>query len=435
MKATFTRAGLFATAAVAVFATSNANATNGMFSHGFGTASKGMAGAGVAAPQDTQAAVINPAGMLNIGNRVDASIAYFSPHRRYNAGTAEVFINDVEQESESTEFLIPNAGVAVDMGDYSLGLTLTANGGMNTDYRSNVFSNGRTGSAGIDLQQAFLGLTYARKYDDKNTFGITPTVAIQSFEAYGLHGFAAISTDANNLTDNGKDYNYGGGIRLGWLHQLNDDTTLGFTAQSRMYMTKFHKYKGLFAENGGFDVPPVVSLGVSHKYSDKLTINGDYQRIMYDAVESISNDLPSVQSIHTGAGGAVGDQSLGGKDGVGFGWQDMNVFKLGLEYEATPELTWRAGASYNTDAFDGTETLFNILAPAVINTHLSGGASYKLTDALALNFALTHAFAADITGTNVNHATVAGLGGSGNGHDIKLEMHQTDLEVGLSYNF
>lgn len=435
MKTTFTRVGLAATAAAAVFATTNAHATNGYFSHGYGTAAKGMAGAGVAAPQDTQAAVNNPAGMRNLGNRFDASVAYFTPERRYDASTAEVFIADTNEKSQNVNFFIPSIGASWDMGTYSLGLTMSANGGMNTDYQTNVFSGGTRDRTGIDLMQGFVGLTYARELDDRNTIGITPTIALQTFEATGLQGFAAISTDGNNLTDNAHDYSWGGGLRVGWLHTVNDQWTVGLSGQTRMYMTKFHKYKGLFAENGDFDIPPSASLGASYKHSDKLTINGDYQRIFYNQVASISNDLPSVQPFHTGAGGSVTSKSLGGDDGVGFGWQDMNVFKLGGEYVYSPEVTLRAGISYNTDAFQETETLFNILAPAVVDTHLSGGATFMLTDALSFNFALTHAFASDITGSNVNHATIAGLGGSGNAHDIKLEMYQTDLEVGLSYNF
>ena len=39
-------------AAVAAFGVQPAVATNGYFTHGYGTANKGMAGAGVALPQD-----------------------------------------------------------------------------------------------------------------------------------------------------------------------------------------------------------------------------------------------------------------------------------------------------------------------------------------------------------------------------------------------
>ncbi|MEW8047083.1 MAG: hypothetical protein AB2805_11380, partial [Candidatus Thiodiazotropha sp.] len=54
------------------------HATNGYSPTGFGTTNKGMAGAGVAFPQDTIAAATNPAGMVLLGHRTDLGMALFS---------------------------------------------------------------------------------------------------------------------------------------------------------------------------------------------------------------------------------------------------------------------------------------------------------------------------------------------------------------------
>ncbi|NQV82827.1 MAG: outer membrane protein transport protein, partial [Rhodospirillales bacterium] len=152
-------------------------ATEGYFQHGYGTAAKGMAGAGVAAPQDTQAAINNPAGIRGLGNRIDGSLSLFSPIRKYDAKRAEVFINTAtgvkDAKSHSNLFLIPSLGASWDMGDYSLGLTLSANGGMNTDYATKVFTGGTDERTGVDLSQAFIGATYAVHLNNSNTIGIT----------------------------------------------------------------------------------------------------------------------------------------------------------------------------------------------------------------------------------------------------------------------
>jgi len=408
-------------AATAIMSAGVANATNGYFSNGYGTAAKGMAGVSVAMPQDTQAGTNNPAGMKALGNRFDAGVALFSPLRDYNAGAAGGFIADADHESSQDYFLIPSFGANWDMGDYSLGVTASANGGMNTNYATNVFNGGTNGRTGIDLAQLLLGFTYARELNDKHTIGITPTLAAQRFKASGLQGFAGISSDATNLTDNGYDYSYGYGLRLGWLGEMNDQLTLGAMAQTKMYMDKFDKYAGLFANKGEFDIPPSASLGASYKATDKLTVGADVQRIFYGSVDSISN----THNI-TGLGGVgtTSPLSLGGSQGAGFGWNDMNIFKLGGQYDYSDALTLRAGVSHNTDAFDNEETLFNILAPAVVNTHLSVGGTYEFAPNMSLSLAYTHAFAADITGTNANHA-----------NPIALDMYQHDLEIGFTYDF
>lgn len=61
-------------------------ATNGYIQQGYGTKSKGLAGAGgPALPQETLAAFTNPAGIVRLGTRVDAALAFFMPDRSYTA--------------------------------------------------------------------------------------------------------------------------------------------------------------------------------------------------------------------------------------------------------------------------------------------------------------------------------------------------------------
>lgn len=409
-----------AVAAMTMMSAGTANATNGYFSNGYGTAAKGMAGVSVAMPQDTQAGTNNPAGMASLGNRADASIAVFSPLRKYDTGATGGFIADSAEKSSKNYFLVPSFGANWDMGEYSLGVTMSANGGMNTDYPTKVF-NGSAPRTGIDLAQALFGITYSRKLNDKHTIGITPTLAAQRFKAVGLSSFAGISSDSTKLSDNGYDYSYGYGLRAGWLGQMSDTLTLGAMAQSKMYMQKFDKYAGLFANKGEFDIPASVTLGGSIKASDKLTIGADVQRIFYGSVDSISN---THNITNLGAVGTTSVLSLGNSQGAGFGWKDMDIIKIGGEYNYSDALTLRAGLSHNSAAFSNTETLFNILAPAVVDTHLSLGGSYDIAPNMSLSMAYTRAFAANITGTNANHA-----------NPIKLSMNQHDLEVGFSYDF
>ncbi len=54
-------------------------------------------------------------------------------------------------------------------------------------------------------------------------------------------------------------------MRVGWLGKLSDAVTLGAAYSSKMRMSKFDKYKGLFAEEGGFDIPEHYSLGIAFK--------------------------------------------------------------------------------------------------------------------------------------------------------------------------
>ncbi|HLT14698.1 MAG TPA: hypothetical protein VK006_11435 [Marinobacter sp.] len=71
-----------ATAALTTLVPGTALATNGYFSHGYGTKNAGMAGAGTALSQDSIAAATNPAGMAFVGSRVDGGLEVFSISRQ-----------------------------------------------------------------------------------------------------------------------------------------------------------------------------------------------------------------------------------------------------------------------------------------------------------------------------------------------------------------
>lgn len=58
-----------------------AMATNGYFTHGYGVKSQGIAGIGIALPQDGLFAATNPAGTAWVGNRADIGVTWFRPNR------------------------------------------------------------------------------------------------------------------------------------------------------------------------------------------------------------------------------------------------------------------------------------------------------------------------------------------------------------------
>lgn len=408
---------------VAVFAVPGW-ATNGYFSHGFGTASKGMAGAGVALPLDSLSAASNPANMFHVGERMDIGISLFNPVRGYvadnNAMTPPfASIPPGKQDSDKNLFLVPSFGRNWKLDDNStVGISIGANGGMNTSYSSNPFRNFGTASrpAGMDLSQLFAGLTYAHRLSERHTLGITPMLIIQSLKVEGLEPFQGLSIYPSNVTNNGRDWSYGTALRVGWLGKMTDQLSLGVSFQSRGHMTKFDKYKGLLAEAGDFDIPPQIALGLAWKASDKITIVLDYQKIYYEQIKSISNTNNTVLAAPA---------NLGGDNGVGFGWRDVGVIKLGVEWQYSPKLTLRAGYSHASDAIPGEEILFNILAPAVVKKHVSIGATWKYNKQSSIHAAFTHGVKNKVSGGNPTLGPQTG--------SINLSINELEVSWSRSY--
>lgn len=395
----------------------NAQATDGYFTHGYGVKSQGMGGVGIALPQDALAAASNPAGMGLIGERVDFGVTWFSPQRE--SELRNTFADGKYDANDTDNFLIPEFGYNRQINpNLTLGLSVYGNGGMNTDYKKPVPLLGST-SAGVDLIQVFAAPTATWKVNDSNTIGLSVNLAYQRFEAKGLQNFdnAQFSEHPGKVTNNGHDDSYGAGVHLGWIGQINEKVTLGAKYQSKTYMTEFDKYKGLFAEGGGFDIPESYGFGLAVKASPALTLAADLQRINYNDVDSVGNSINQL---------LIKGQRLGSNAGAGFAWKDVTVVKLGASYAWNEKLTLRAGYNHTTQPIRSSETLFNILAPGVVRDHITLGATYVLPNQAELSLSYMHAFEETVRGRDV---VPAGFGGG----DVSLSMYQNSL--GIAYGW
>lgn len=404
-------------------------ATNGYSPTGFGTTNKGLAGAGVAFPQDTLAAATNPAGMALVGHRLDVGLALFNPNRGFTANNDAMTppfpsVPPGEYDSDNDLFYIPHFGWNRPLDeDSTVGVSVGGNGGMNTDYDAAVWRNfsnpagTATAPTGVDYAQLFLGVSYARRVSPGIYVGAMPIVALQRFKAEGLEPFQAFSTSPANVTNNGYEYAWGWGFRVGGLAQLTDRLALGGSIQSRLYMDELDDYKGLFAQQGDFDVPSTITVGISYRATPALTLVADWQRIHYSDVAALGN--PNNVALTPAS-------FLGSDDGLGFGWTDQDIWKLALQWQASPQWTFRAGVSHADQVFDNSNTLFNVLAPATIETHASLGFTWRPDERNSLSLAYTRAFEEKVKGQNRNFT------GPQTGF---VEMDQHELEVSWGIRF
>ena len=398
-------------------------ATNGYFLHGIGTGSKALAGASTALPQEALDVDTNPAAGVLVPQGYSLSIALFNPNRQYTitgnpSGYPQTFgLTPGTVSSKSTLFPMPAAGFNYRPNDVSaLTFNLTAHGGMNTDYRTNTFYG--SNHTGVDLAQVFFTTTYSHKLTENQSIGISAILAAQRFKASGLEAFTAFSSDPTCLTNNGYQWSKGLGIRAGYLARVTPKFTFGASVTPKITMSKFSKYCGLFAQDGRFNIPASVNAGIAYKLIDPLTVDLDFQRIHYSDIASIGNGLlPNLMTA-----------PLGGESGAGFGWRDINVYKLGVQYKASDVWTWRAGYSKAQQPIPNSEVLFNILAPGVVQDHITLGFSKALErNPGRFNAAVMFAPDRSVRGPNPLEAPGA--------QQIQLKMNEWELEFGYSFGF
>lgn len=428
-------AALFAACMVAF----PAYATNGYFLPGNGFRSQGMGGVGIAYGRDSLSIASNPANIVNTGMRADLGFGIFNPERHAavgsDAGQAAVFGGSFygSVESDSKYFIMPEMGMTMPLTDkLHVGFAVVGNGGMNTNYSENFFSffdntPPRDQKLGVDMMQVIVPVTVGYKVNEHHAIGISLNLAETRFRAYGLDAFTqfAISSDNDHLTNQGFDYSYGAGLKLGWLGNFLDDRiTLGLAYTSRTYMTKFDKYRGLFAEQGDFDIPENYGIGIAFKPKKNLVIAADILRINYNDVASIGNRGPGTPYTSLGIP-AIQDHSkdLGLDSGMGFGWNNQTVYKLGVQYGINKRLQVRAGYNYGKSPIPNDQLTFNTLAPATVEKHYTVGFTYKANDNLEVTG--TYLYAASHSQHALNNQNI--LGG------VEIDMHQNLLAMSLGW--
>jgi len=444
-----------------MFVTNQAMATDGYFSCGYGTQSKGMGGVGIAWYKNS---LINgnPAGLVSLGKQYSISVGLFNPNREYTVtgnpsmmpGTFGLLPGTVK--SDSKMFVIPSIGANWMLNDKSsFSIALFGNGGMNTDYPpttlpdgSKMGTFGSTGSTGVNLMQMFLGVSYSRNIAKNHSFGITGLIAYQMFEAKGLGAFAPFSSAPDKLTDNGMDNATGFGFKLGYMGKLAKGLTLGASYQTMLYMSEFDDYAGLFAEQGDFNIPSTWTIGLAYEINEDWAVMADFKRINYTDVASVSNpmDPMALPPAFLNPGGNPNNPAdytpnpnhvpLGADNGAGFGWEDINILKFGMEYSGIKDWTLRAGYSHTEQPIQSSEVLFNILAPGVIEDHVTFGFSKNIGDSgKAVHVAFCYALPASVKGYNPMDYEFDTNTGMPTGHNQTINLDMNQLEIDIAFTF
>lgn len=403
-------------------AAASAHATNGYFQHGIGLQSQALGGVGVVLPESSVAIGANPAAATALGARADVGLALFEP-RRAATIHGNAFGPDAAYDGNARRhFVVPEAGWVQPLGaDWAAGIALYGNGGMNTDYAVNPYQRfGASGSAGVNLTQAFIAPTLAWRLAPGQSIGASLNLAVQRFSAKGLGLFAGFSADPQHVSDQGTDTSYGVGLKLGWQGEVAHGVSLGASWASRIH-GRFDKYRGLFADQGGFDIPSNWALGAAWQVLPATALAAEVQRIGYGSVGAVGNPIaPLLQG-----------QPLGSSGGPGFGWRDLTVYKLGLQQRLSADWVLRAGFSRASQPVPSDQTFFNILAPGVVQKHYTVGASWRTPWGGELTGTWAHAASRTVQGAGSIPPGVPPGGFGGGDADVRLKE---DI-VGIAYGW
>ena len=346
-------------------------ANDGYFQNGYGVKTQGMAGAGIAFPQESLSIVGNPAAAAALGNSAEMDVEFLRPFR-----AATIRGNSLGPDTEYSgnglrRFAVPEMAVTYQLGPkWAMGVAMYGNGGMNTKYGINPFSRfGGSRTAGVNLGQVLVSPTVAYRITPGQSIGLSVNILYETFSAYGLQTFGAFSQNPGALSDRNSDYGIGAGVRLGYLGRMTSWLQIGAMWQSKTKVGSFQRYSGLLENGGNLDMPGYYGFGVDVTPVSSVDVAVDISRINYHDVGAVGDPFNTIFS----------GNRLGAPNGPGFGWKDCTAVKVGINWHATDRLQLRAGYNHATATVPNYETFPDMLAPNTTEHQYSAGASWTIS--------------------------------------------------------
>jgi long-chain fatty acid transport protein len=419
-------AAVFAVTCLA-FATP-AFATNGMRMIGFGPVQDSMGGVGVGATLDACSLVSNPAGISDLGWRLDVAGGYFKPTVSYSAsglGPPVVARDGATLDSSRGGSPIPAIGYVHPIDDrLAVGVGVFGVAGMGVDYDANLYG----GPSLTSYLQGRLTPGVAYKVMEGLSVGLTANVMMAQMKYDVASGAGQALHDTATA--------FGLGATVGVKYSPVRMVTLGAAYETKSsfqdFSFKVPTRPNPFAAPGAMipggtdkltlDQPQSATLGVAVTPVDMLLVAADVQWINWS--DTMGKGLPRYSSDPNATGALPFDM----------GWSDQWVLKVGAQVTPMAGLQLRAGYNYGKMPLDPNRAFENLVFPAVSEHHVTAGVGYQATSKLAVNLTGVYAFNAKLEGAN--GAPPPPMGGTGQGITAyRTEMSQYEVELGVAYRF
>lgn len=360
--------------ALLVAAGVRARASEGAFIPGLDTLHLQRAGGGVASPRSAAWMLVNPAGLVELGRRVDGS--FFAAHANTELHPRGLTANWPAGELESDMWgTIPSLGLVWPRGRDRLAIGVYAPAASSTDFPEArdlpsryVFGNE---DRRLKYQHIRLVCAYAHEFDSGWAIGV------------GLHGSVSrLRTDhlTLDLTPTDGDYHWdeapGFGFGLG-LYKAWEHVSIGVGYASRHWVGPFEEYEDLLPYN--VDLPQTVQAGIAVRPTKRIEVTADYKYIDWSDMGIFGTSVPA--------------NSLD--------WLGQHLFKLAVEYQATARVTLRAGWSHGKTQIDSDHVFVAALTPGTANDLLGLGVSWRVSPATTLHVGYMRIFPNTVEDTGV----------------------------------
>lgn len=399
---------------------SSAWATNGMILEGYGPIALAMGGAATAIENGSAAMMNNPATlqMGADGTRLDLAVGVLGPK------VSTTVPSFPTAHSGGTSYVMPAFGWIRKTGDLTYGVGMFGQGGMGTEYAANTaLAMGSGSDVRSELSVGRVLFPVAMKINDKLNVGATLDFAWSNLDMKMAATGAQLGGMVNGMPSgnlgmalpqlaqapwaridfsNSNDFSgaakaTGWTGKLGLTYQATPDMTVGAsyhlkTSQGDMKTSATGasmSAPGGFSDTGqltvlDFQMPATLAIGMAFKSSPALTLVADVKRVEWSKVMRQF----SMSYTSAGVGGSV-------SFAMPQNWVDQTVVSVGAAYRVNDVLTLRGGLNMASNPIPKEMT--NPLFPAIVEDHMTLGASYQLSKQWQLDAAMSHAGKVTVT--------------------------------------
>lgn len=401
-------------AALSLLVLHTAQATNGDSLEGIGALSLALGGTGVAAPQDGLTAIVNnPAGLTFTPGSENPELAVgltlFQPVVNARITTPG---GSLSGGSDDPLSLIPYLSYSQPLSDrVILGFGAFGVSGMGVDYRGK----------GWDLDGNPANGYEGDLYSKYSSLKLAPAVSYKVSEAFSLG--AALHGNYSTLDfDQGETDDVSFGAALGATYRVGEfQLGASYTTPQKSTFEDVYNFDAFVGDTGKDDLslqqPAIYAGGVAWQPTGRWLVEFDAKYLPWGESEGYED----------------------------FDWENQWVYAVGTQYRATEKLDLRAGFNYAANpvkehngwnpqgvtSIQGTaiptfgyEMFRNIGFPAIVESHLTLGFGYQLTETLTVNVAYAHVFENEITSASI-----------GNAIQLESTLSEDSLGIGLAWAF
>ncbi len=285
-----------------------------------------------------------------------------------------------------------------------------------------------------------VGLSLAYKLNENFSIGLQPLFNYASLE---------IAPNPTATPDMNKGYPVadatsatGFGAQIGLFYDSGKGFKAGTSYKTKQNLSALNfdnKYlDGTDAPDNEFDMdfPAIFSVGLGFS-NDIIDLALDYRWVNYENTAGFEEKGWEIAQTGPSAGYPTGAVK-------GFGWKNMNILSVGLQYKGFEKLPIRLGYTYNTNPIDPELAFFSVSAPAVITNAIQMGLSYIASDKIQLNAMYHHGFGEETSGNLMSPVPTAYGGpwdaqnnplGKIPGTNVSYTMSTDLIMFGLTYKF